>query len=145
MNENLKNVLLKRVIPLAVDGITDYIENRKEEKDPDITIQAPIELPEAQIVKGDNDGDEYAKLAVGMIRYVPVEEINKVMDAKNFTPEQKIENAYCNGFVQGFIIADTANQIKNEMLLDRIGSAMNLDKTTTEIANDLIENINKHK
>ena len=144
MNENLKNVLLKRVIPLAVDGITDYIENRKEEKDPDITIQAPIELPEAQIVKADN-GDEHLKLAVGMIRYVPVDEINKVMDERNLTPEQKIAESYCNGFKQGFIIADTANQIKNEMLLDRIGSAMNLDKTTVEIANDLIENINKHK
>lgn len=134
-----KNVteVLKELIPVAVDTIAGYIDNKdsensvNEENDQNYDI---VEASESSLKeKFGNDEIEYIKdvheLAVGMIKYKPINMINDHMNERGLTDVQKIEEAYKNGFHDGFMLADGVHQSHMEFTFDRMTDRKEIIKT----------------
>lgn len=116
-----KNVaeVLKELIPVAVDTIAGYMDKKKD-KEIIKTDMTPIDVDD---VFPDNEDslqevqdcrEEYYKgvrdLAVGLVKYKPINKINENMDERGLTPTQKIAEAYGNGVFDGFTLANDANR-----------------------------------
>ena len=140
MKKNVTDVL-KELIPMAVDTIADYIDNKDsenstiEENDQNYEVveSSPNYVESSLKEKFGNDEIEYIKdvheLAVGMIKYKPINMINDHMNERGLNEVEKIEEAYKNGFHDGFMLADGVHQSHMEFVFDRMTDRKEIIKT----------------
>ena len=135
--KNVKEVI-KELIPVAVDIISDKLS--KEDDNDNDTVSMVI----------DKDGDVYDieskdidralvndvnKLAVGLIKYKPINKIVDSMNERELTDEQKVKESYCNGFCDGFMLASDAHNKHLAFTYDELSNPSN----TIETAKYIIE------
>lgn len=135
--KNVKEVI-KELIPVAVDIISDKLS--KEDNNDIDTVSMVI----------DKDGDVYDieskdidralvndvnKLAVGLIKYKPINKIVDSMNERELTDEQKVKESYCNGFCDGFMLASDAHNKNLAFTYDELSNPSN----TIETAKYMIE------
>ena len=135
--KNVKEVI-KELIPVAVDIISDKLS--KEDNNDNDTVSMVI----------DKDGDVYDieskdidralvndvnELAVGLIKYKPINKIVDSMNERELTDEQKVKESYCNGFCDGFMLASDAHNKHLAFTYDELSNPSN----TIETAKYIIE------
>lgn len=75
------------------------------------------------------------ELAVGLIKYKPINKIVDTMNENGFSDKEKIEESYCNGFVDGFMLANCVQQHH----IDYVHEQLSNINETIETAKCLIE------
>ena len=136
--KNVKEVI-KELIPVAVDIISDKLSSKED----------AIDYNPLMVIDTDKDGDVYYvedkdeicivndihKLAVGLIKYRPINKIVDSMNERELTDEQKVKESYCNGFCDGFMLASDAHNKHLAFTYDELSNPSN----TIETAKSIIE------
>jgi hypothetical protein len=134
-----KNVadVIKEIIPVAVDIISDKLS--KEDNNDNATVGLVI----------DNNGDvhnieskelndtvnDVHELAVGLIKYKPINKITESMNERGLSDEEKVRESYSNGFCDGFMLANFAQQHHIDHTYEKLSDI----NETIETAKYLIE------
>jgi len=134
-----KNVteVIKELIPVAVDIISDKLS--KEDNNDNATVGLVI----------DNNGDvhnieskelndtvnDVHELAVGLIKYKPINKITESMNERGLSDEEKVRESYANGFCDGFMLANFAQQHHIDHTYEKLSDI----NETIETAKYLIE------
>ena len=115
--------VIKEILPVAVDIISDKLS--KDDTN-GVKMECNFEKvdDDKQLVKLANDENgvlsidaEYDAvvnnvhdLAVGLIKYKPINKIVEHMNERGLSDIEKVEESYNNGFVDGFMMANCAQQ-----------------------------------
>lgn len=128
-----KNVseVLQSLVPLAVETIADYMEKKETSSNDDnynldaidgvidesaykkTPVAKPLLNNDKMIMEEEvNDLADVVKLSCGMIKYLPVDKINEMMDERGLSGEEKVVEAFGNGFVEGFTLANNIHMCR---------------------------------
>ena len=135
--KNVKEAI-KELIPVAVDIISDKLS--KEGNNDNDTVSMVIEKNGEvhDIESKDIDSvlvNDIHELAVGLIKYKPINKIVDSMNERELTDEQKVKESYCNGFCDGFMLASDAHNKHLAFTYDELSNPSN----TIETAKYIIE------
>lgn len=140
--KNVKEVI-KELIPVAVDIISDKLSSKEDE----IYYNTPM------VIDTDKDGDVYYvedkdeicivndihKLAVGLIKYRPINKIVDSMNERGLTDEEKLKESYSNGFCDGFMLANAAHMHDLNSTYDKLSDPNNTIATAKSIIKQELE------
>ena len=135
--KNVKEVI-KELIPVAVDIISDKLSSKEDEIDNakvGIVIDKNGDVHDIECRDNNCIINNIHELAVGMIKYKPINKIIDKMNEREFTDEQKVKESYCNGFCDGFMVACDAN---NKHLAFSYGKLSD-PRITIETAKSIVE------
>lgn len=133
--KNVKEVI-KELIPVAVDIISDKLS--KEDNNDTVSMVIDKDGDVYDIESKDIDRalvNDVNKLAVGLIKYKPINKIVDSMNERELTDEQKVKESYCNGFCDGFMLASDAHNKHLAFTYDELSNPSN----TIETAKYIIE------
>jgi len=143
-----KNVadVIKEIIPVAVDIISDKINKGdnngvkmecKFEKTEDKPIGFVTDDNGVLTIDAEYDDvvNDVHELAVGLIKYKPINKIAECMNKRGLSDEEKIEESYGNGFVDGFMLANCVQQHHIDFVHEQLSDI----NETIETAKCLIE------
>lgn len=138
--KNVKEVI-KELIPVAVDIISDKLSSKEDE----------IDYNTLMVI--DKDGDDHYvedkdeicivndihKLAVGLIKYRPINKIVDSMNERGLTDEEKVKESYSNGFCDGFMLANAAHIHDLNSTCDKLSDPNNTIATAKSIIKQELE------
>ena len=107
---NVKDVV-KEVIPVVAEIVTDYL-SKGEEKEEEQNVMTAEEIRK----EVDDDAVRQVGKYVGckLADALDAEEINDVMNEREYSDCDKIRESYCNGVATGFRLGvNTANHVHN--------------------------------
>ena len=134
--KNVKEVI-KELIPVAVDIISDKLSSKEDE----IDYNTPMVIDKDGDVHYVEDKDEICivndihKSAVGLIKYRPINKIVDSMNERGLTDEEKVKESYSNGFCDGFMLACDANNKHLDFSYGKLSDP----RITIETAKSIIE------
>ena len=143
-----KNVadVIKEIIPVAVDIISDKINKGdnngvkmecKFEKTEDKPIGFVTDDNGVLTIDAEYDDvvNDVHELAVGLIKYKPINKITESMNERGLSDEEKVRESYSNGFCDGFMLANFAQQHHIDHTYEKLSDI----NETIETAKYLIE------
>ena len=135
-----KNVteVIKELIPVAVDIISDKLSKEGNNDIDKVSMVIDKNGEVHDIESKDIDRalvNDVHELAVGMIKYKPINKIVDSMNERELTDEQKVKESYCNGFCDGFMLASDAHNKHLAFTYDELSNPSN----TIETAKYIIE------
>lgn len=113
--------VIKEILPAAVDIISDKLS---KEDNSGVKMECNFEkVDDKQLVNlVDDNGSLITEnefeaavsgahnLAVGLIKYKPINKIVEHMNERGLSDIEKVEESYANGFVDGFMMSNCAQQ-----------------------------------
>lgn len=135
--KNVKEVI-KELIPVAVDIISDKLSKEGNNDIDKVSMVIDKNEEVHDIERKDIDRalvNDVHELAVGLIKYKPINKIVDSMNERELTDEQKVKESYCNGFCDGFMLASDAHNKHLAFTYDELSNPSN----TIETAKYIIE------
>ena len=136
--KNVKEVI-KELIPVAVDIISDKLSSKEDDNDIDTVSMVIDKNGEVNDIESkDIDRalvNDVHELAVGLIKYKPINKIVDSMNERGLTDEEKVKESYSNGFCDGFMLACDANNKHLDFSYGKLSDP----RITIETAKSIIE------
>ena len=120
-----------------MDIISDKLSSKEDEIDYNTTMVINYDGDDHYVEDKDVNCivNDIHKLAVGLIKYRPINKIVDSMNERGLTDEEKVKESYSNGFCDGFMLAGAANNKHLAFTYDKLSDP----NITIETAKSIIE------